>query len=536
MKMYKLLLVDDEKYVMEGLEMKIDWHKYDIEIVGKAQNGLAAYEMIKTRKPDIIITDIYMPKMNGLELIEKTLDLLPHTKAIILSGYQDFKYAQTAIRNKAYDYILKPIKAEKIIKIIEKAKLQIEKELAEIRDEKKLKRQLRESLPVLREKYLKYVLTNKLELISFKKRYQYLDVNLGEKNFVVMAFAVEENKIKEKEKSQLVMIGIKNLIGEIINDSLQGEVLEELSSMIIAIINYNEISNEIEAIEYLQKIGQKIKNAVEKSYNLCLTIGIGRLYKESEYIGDSYKEALEALEYKMFLGKGEVIYYNDVTVSRDNFPMLYPFSKEEQIIKALKIGDVINLKGYIKDFLEFYFNKEQILPRYFKKACMQLTYIILRKLVEWDMELDIYRNSNNNIEIDIDNAESYKKLKEILTKFIINIAAEINKRNKCQNQYYVDKACKYIENNFNKQISLQDISNSVHLTKNYFANLFKSQTGNTVMEYLTEIRINKAQELIKETDLKIYEIAERVGYNNSNYFIKVFKKFLGTTPNNYRNI
>ncbi len=532
--MYKVVLVDDEEYVMEGLEMCIDWQEYNMRIVGKAKNGEDALKIIKKEKPDIIITDIYMPKMDGLDLIEKTLEFLPHVKAIILSGYEDFKYAQTAIRNKAFDYILKPIESEKIEEVIVKAKERIKKEQKKIENEKKLREQLKKSMPILKEKYMRYLLRDILNWEELRNQHDYLNINLEDNNFVVLVMDLEEIKEIESERKQLITLGIKNKIQNKINEKFKGEVLEDYTRRFVVILNYNEKNNEPELIEGLQKITKTIKQTVKNFFGCKLTIGIGRAYREPDYIAKSYQEAKEALEYRIFLNE-EIIYFGDVTITKEKQPLLYPINIEEKLIMAQKLGDVEGAIEQTKNFIEFYRQREDIPPEDLKRSCLQLIYIILRKLVAWNMPLTIFENFKKSIEEDIKSANSCSNLEDSLIAFMKQIAKKINDKKEEQTQSQIKRACDYIENNYDRDLSLSEIASSVHLTRNYFANLFKEKTGKTVMEYLTEIRMRKAQALLKNTELKIYEITERVGFNNSNYFAKVFKKYYQVSPHQYRN-
>lgn len=526
--MYKLVLVDDEQYVIKGLKKCIDWEKYDIEIVGNARNGKEALQIIKDKEPEIVITDIYMPEVNGLKLIEKIQEILPHTKTIILSGYEDFEYAQTAIRGRAFDYLLKPVEIEEMVKIIKKAKKKIDQELKKIKNRKKLEKQLKESLPVLREKYLRYVLTDVYTLKEIKNEYKFLNINLKKENFVVIILKIEELKENCDARKQLQLINIKNIMYKTINEYLSGEVIEEYSRVFIAIINYED-----ETIEEIQKIARKIKRSIHKIYDINLEVGIGNQYKNYNNIPDSYREAEEALEYKLFFNDN-IVYYGDVAVSKEKSPLIYPFNIERKIITSLKMSNIEELEKNIDKFIRFFTSRNNISPEEIKRNCLQLIYTIYKKIIEWDISFNGKNKFNKSIETSIQKAKSFKKLKSSLNEFMLMIIENIQNKKELQNEEDIQKACRFIKNNYQKELSLKDIASSIPLTKNYFANLFKEKTGQTAMSYLKEVRIKKARNLLKKSDLKIYEIAEKIGYNNSNYFSKVFKEYTGFSPSEYR--
>lgn len=533
--MYKLLVVDDEERVRRGLQVSVDWDELDIEIIGEAEDGKEALAIVKKEKPDIIITDIYMPEMDGLQLMKKALEIIPNTKIIILSGYEEFKIARTAIRNKAFDYLLKPVKVEDMVRVIEKAKQKIEYELSRLENEKRIKKQLQESLPVLKERYLDYLLTGRISLKKLKKKYKYLDFNLEDNNFVVMVFVLEGYICHdEDESSQIKKIKFKIMLENIINEKFKTEVLEGYPHKFISIINYNPVEEKEDIVEELHYIGKRIQNIIDENTDKTISLGIGRLYKEAKYISDSYQEALEALEYRLFRGKNQIIYIEDVDVTRAHLIRSYPFDDESEIVMALKIGDIENIEQYIKRFFEHYKEKKCFSPSQLKRACLQLIYNILRKLVEWNIDFDFNITNKESLEVVIDKMNSFEELEQFLIKRVSKIATTINERKINQNQCYIKKAIKYIDKHYKDDITIKDVAQAVYLTPNYFANLFKEETGKTIISYLTEVRIEKAKQLLKTTQLKIYEIAAAVGYQDSKYFGQVFKKQIGITPNDYR--
>lgn len=532
--MKKVVLVDDEEYVIQGLINCIDWSSIDISIAGTATNGIQALEIIKKEKPDIIITDIYMPQMDGLELIEKTLAILPHAKTIILSGYEEFEYAQTAIRNKAYDYILKPVEVEEMEEIIKKAKKKIDQEMSRINNEKQLKKQLRESLPVLKEKYLHYLLTNTLSWNIIKRRFDYLNFNIVDKNVIALVMKIKEVGCIDGERQQLIVFSIKEKILEQFHKKYQVEVMDEYSNTLTIILNYPD-QRQMSIVQDIHDICSMIKEEIKSSFRYDISMGIGRPYKTIDYISESYKEAREALNNCIFLQDEEILYFGDIDIKTDIQPISYPVNIEEKIIMALKIGDVENTRTGIKEFIDFYLKNKNISPERLKRGCLQLVFIILRDLVELKTSIKNMDISKNIIEDTINKSSSWQQLENNMISFIENIAESIKTKKNDQKQLQLKRVCNFIKENYHKDLSLNDIASSIHLTKNYFANLFKEETGKTVMEHLTDIRMQKARSLLKNTDLKIYEITKKVGYNNYNYFACVFKKMNGCSPNEYRN-
>lgn len=530
--MYKMIIVDDDESVRKGLKISIDWSEINIRVVGLAKNGEEALKMVKEEKPEFVITDIYMPKMDGLELTIKIKEVVPYAKVIILSGYEDFDYARTAIRNNAYDYILKPIKAEKMIKIVKKAKKVIDQEMLKLQDERDLKKQLKESLPVLKERYLDYLLSRRLSLEYIKENYKYIELDIEDKKTVVLVIElddIEEMEAKKDEERQIIMLSIKRALNSILNQGFQGEIITHYPNRFVIIMNYENNNN---IIKEITSLCNKMKNFLEDYFDHSITIGIGGLYDDSEQIVNSYQEAIEALEYKIFFGKGNIIYIGDVAINKKQNKYNYPFEQENKIITALKIGDVENIEKYIGEFTTYYLDNNNTFPEEFKRACIQLIYYIFRNLIYWNYSIDIAINS---IEEKIKRAKSHQKVEKYMKRYINNIASKIIQKKESEYNHVVKKVCEYIEEKYSQNINLEDIANSVYLTSNYLSNLFKEETGKTIMNYLTEIRLKKAKKLLLNTEYKVFEVAEKVGYKDARYFSQVFKKNVGITPTTFRN-
>ncbi len=522
--MYKLIIVDDEKRVREALKISIDWEKYDIELVADAEDGDIALKLIKEHSPDIIITDIYMARLNGLELIERLQELVPHAKTIILSGYDNFNYAQTALRNKAFDYLLKPIRFDKLEETIKRAVNKIKDEEQERNNFQKFRKQLQKYLPVIKERYIDYLLSNRLSYKEIKEQEQYLNLNLLDNNFVVLVMDVASNL------TAVERLGIKEAIAELLFAEFNGEIIDNYPNKYNVIINYGEKQDHNQVVKSLLTNSKKIINYINKMYEKIITIGIGGLYKDDENIINSYHEALEALEYKLFYGQGEVYLIQDISSEVTNSQINYPFRIEDEIMMSLKLGNYDNLKSNIQSFFTYYLANEEINPNGLRQACLQLLYTLYKKMIEWNCNIE-----KSGIEDKITSAVSHQELKKVINGYFYYISDHINQEKQKNNNSYINSVCSFIKNNYQRDISLEDIADEVYLSPNYLSNIFKEELGDTIISYLTEVRINNAKDLLINTKLKVYEIAKRVGYKNSTYFGQVFKKKTDLSPQEYRN-
>jgi two-component system response regulator YesN len=535
--MYKMILVDDSERVRNGLKMSMDWPKHQIEIVGEAEDGLEAMELIRDKKPDLIISDVLMPHMNGLELTERALSIVPHAKVILLSGYDNFPYVQTAIRNGAFDYLLKPSRIEELFAIIEKAKQSLEQEKGQIKDVVQLRQQLLQSIPVLKERYLRYLLTGQMSLLEIRKKCDYLNLSIGSHLFTCLVLEIDdEDAVAESARirdNQLLLFAFRNIVEELLREQLFAEIIENYDNQLIMVVSREESQDSKPYLELLQAIARKIQYYIRTYYKVSVSIGIGGIYHEPEWLPESNKEAAEAVQYRLYMGKGSVIYISDVGYKASQEHAMYPYDLEKKLCMALKIGDIHGADGLAKQFLRVVVDDLTPTPDHLHKICLQLVYTLQRKLIEWDI------SAGSILEIaaldeQIKKRKTINQLEMWLLQYINEFAQGIEKNMQQRNVSIVQKAILFMESHYSQDISLQDVAEAVYLTPNYFANLFKERTAETVLNFLADIRINKAKQLLKQSDLKLSDISGQVGYTDAKYFGQVFRKRVGVTPLEYR--
>ncbi|WP_171656414.1 response regulator [Paenibacillus foliorum] len=535
--MYKLILVDDSERVRRGLQLSLDWPSHEIEIIGEAEDGEAAMELIIEMKPDLIISDVLMPHMNGLELTENALRIVPHAKIILLSGYDHFDYVQTAIRNGAFDYLLKPTKVEELLNVINKAKQSIKQELGLLKGVEDLKRQLYQSIPVMKERYLRYLLTGRMTLQEIHDNCDYLQLSIGGNHYSCLvleidepATVIERNRLNDK---QLLLFAFKNIADELFREQFYAEIIENVDNQLVMILSGKDLQDVKRYVESLQALVKKMKYYITRYYKVPVYIGIGGVYETTDWISKSYKEAMEAMEYRIYSGEEGVIFYSDVGYTRTQEHIIYPYDLEKKLCLALKIGDKEGACSYARQFLQAIVGDYPHNPEQLRNICLQLVYTLLRMLMEWNI-------SDGKVMDFAALDEQLKKWKTIehletwLIQYVTGLTNIIEEKMLQRNVSIIQKAVTFMEQHYHRDISLQEVADAVYLTPNYFANLFKERTGETMLNFLSDIRISKAKELLKQPDIKIYEVAERVGYTDAKYFGQVFKKIVGLTPVEYK--
>jgi Response regulator containing CheY-like receiver domain and AraC-type DNA-binding domain len=525
--MIKLLIIDDESDIREGIKCSIDWDKNDILIIGEASNGVEALDVINKTFPDLILVDIRMPLMNGLQLIESLSSTHPYIKAIIVSGYDDFSYAKKALSLGAIDYLLKPCGPDEILEAVLKAKVSIEKYRKETELINKYKIDSFENHQFIRNKYLVSLLNEKIiHADPLMDKFDFIDLEISKNNFTLMIIRfdnyydlIEKSAVQDIEMMKYAAINISQ---EILRSQYICEVFEYKDD-IIALINTDK-TTELQAA-----LMEKLKSEIRNCLKTTVSIGISDHCDQINKLHNSYKEAINAVEHKFFTGENSTIYYNHIKNSYlDN--KSYPINLEKQVINTIESGSKEeiekNFNAFFKTIIEKDTNKKHLL-----KVCRTFLFSIYHFVVENNgdgneimKEIDELSEATRCSTIDQLNSEVYK---------IVLLAYEKLNHNKIGNKF-VQNAMDYINDNYDKNIDLETVAKNIYISPSYVSSLFKQVLGINFVDYLHKFRLKKACSLLKDNKLKAYEVAYMVGYNDDKYFSQIFKKYLGLTPSQYR--
>ncbi|MZQ86350.1 response regulator [Paenibacillus sp. 5J-6] len=531
--MYKIIIADDEDNVREGIRDSLNWAELGFEVVGDFINGDEVIQAAGTLKPDVVLTDINMPLVDGLEVTRYLSENHPLTKVIILTGYDEFEYAQQALKLKVYDYILKPNTADELREMLSKLKAALDDETRQVEDLGMLKQQLRESLPLVRERYLNQLVTGDLRESNIDDKLAYLEIDLKANYYLVAVIDVDDQgelkKLFPGSESELLYFAVCNISGEMISREKNGVVFQNNDDKTVVIL----FDDDMEVLSRAAtRIFEEIKVSVREYLKFTVSIGVGDIMSSLKNIHYSHKRALSALEYRFFLGKNRIIHSGDM---EGGLGERVPYDKlwEKKLITAIKSGtqqeiDVI-VEKIIKNLKESYLSMD--------RCYIHVQHIIVSIMDALD-DLDIGETTHSKISSPLTEIYGLITLDEIedwLKTYCSRITGIIlETRNKCSKMQAV-KAEAYIRENYaDTNISMDMVCKYLVLSTSYFSLIFKNHTGETFIGYLTRIRVEKAKELLKCTDLKTYEIANRTGYLDPHYFNLIFKKATGMTPTVYR--
>ncbi len=535
--MIKVFLVEDEFNVREKMKRNINWQENDLVLVGEAGDGEMAYPMIHSTRPDIVITDIRMPFMDGLELSRLIKENLPDIKVIILSGYDEFEYAKQAINIGIIDYLLKPISSQQILESIKRvtAIIEKEKEQKETYDSYKLK--VNETEKTQRIKFFNDLVTSKLQVSDIIRYSKEMNINISASYYNMLLLKLDIQSEGEQYYYK------KNLE---IGGQIEKVFMEHSFSLVFnresegwAIL----IKGEEEDLSDLVKRCLQLIDEILKKEEIGYYIGIGAETNRLSHIAYCFDTANKALAYSYVLKDQKVVYYKKIDEKdsiiqfEDNTSIkdidISTFDKK-RIETFLKNG----LKVEIDEFVTEYINSigEGIKSFMFRQYSMMSIYFsIISFIKELGYSEEYILENYGDIKQVIKVVGTKEGMEEALRE-MLNYSLKL--RDTVSEDKYatlINDAKEYIEQNYNNEIiSLNSVAEYVNISPSHFSTIFSQETGQTFVSYLTEIRMKKAKELLRCSNMKTLEVGYAVGYKDPHYFSYIFKKTQNLTPKEYK--
>lgn len=530
------MLVDDEFTVRKRVIDKIDWHKYGFEIVCEAGNGQEALEMFQQYIPDVVITDIKMPYMDGLELSERILQSYPYTKIIILTGFDEFEYAKKSIGLQIVDYILKPISSKTLIEVLQNIKIKIDDEIQTRRDLNYLQQHYEKSYPIMKNSFLKGLVHGEYydnqEIIG---GLEYYEVELESEAYAVSVISIDsfhkERPILGQKESELKKIALLNIMDEVDQRVKIGTYFLDGDKVILILQLIHD--DELEFLRTQSTKLEEIRQGVEKYLPYTVTIGVGYRCSELEQLNMSLQSALNAHDYKKLVGKNRIIYIQDL---ESNHKDMLQFSEAHQrrLVRSLKSGNKEEFHEVMGQIF-LYIKKSQVSFTAYEIYLYEVITVLIRTAKEMDMDINKLFTINQNIYKHLRNLQDLGDILNEFLEFGDCIVAHNAKGLMYSADHMVLDAKKYILENFREpDLNVDQISTFLHYSPNYFSSTFKKVTGQAFMTYLLMVRLEAGKDLLATTDKKTFEIAMDVGFSSPNYFSFCFKKHVGISPSAYR--
>ena len=537
MDLYSIILVDDEEEVRKSIIKKIEWQAAGFKLIGDAENGEDAIEKIEVLEPDVVLTDIRMPYMDGLVLAEKIRQRYPSMKVVIFSGYDDFEYAQKAIKLNVTEYILKPVNVEELTSILKRIKTNLDHEIEEKRNVSRLRENYKKSLPIIREQFFNDLVHKNMQKEFVEQKLKEYDIPLGgARKWILAAVDVEQGELGKSltlhQEEELIPISVMQIVREKLEGYCRFVLFQSVSEaemvVIIALDDDNSITG---LIDVFGDISKETKRILE----VPVTIGIGHSCGELSEIPNAYQSAIDALGYKAIAGKGNTIYINDmepVGVGKLEFDSI----AESDFISAIKFGPGEKIEAAVTEIIE---NMESAKVHFRQQQIYMFGVLnsIIRMMQQYDMALEEIMGGELEYMAVFDKIQKKEEFGPWLYKIAQKLNQAINKERDLTTRQVIHEARQYIMDHYqNPDLSVEIICRHLHMSPAYFSTLFKKETGQAYIAYLTDLRLSKAVELLNNTDDKTYVIAAKVGYQEQNYFSYVFKKKFGVSPTKFRGV
>lgn len=504
---YHVLIVDDESAIKKGLKQLIQKIAPNCVIDATASDGLEAIEIVKQCHPDIVITDIKMPGCNGLELSRYLYENYPEIKIIMLTGFADFAYAQAAINYRVCEFLLKPTSKDKLFEAIAKAQ-------KEIREEREQSGILKQNIVLFREKILQEIIAG-VPADDFSDSYSKFFPHNIEYYFCV---AFKSKSTVAKSKNSLTLI--RNILEQQLEDQYIFRYGDTINCLYL-------ISSPVDAAyERVKLFSEDIVKLSQSLYDTPIIAGISSLKQMLDALPSANSEALDALLSSFFVSQ-PVCYYGSLP-KRDNLPQLDYRRTLYALEKNVDHQEYEDARRVIIQLFRT-FRNQNITPAHVRYVSGQISYILYRAAI---------RNELNDIDLRImstmDSSSSANELEDLLLSILRNIEHEVARSRKNMN-HIIKRTLQYIDLHLSEDISLEAISEIVNTNPSYLSRVFKKECGETLTEYTTRRRIERAKELLLQPDQLVYQVSNLVGFNDPAYFSTIFKKHTGISPKEYKN-
>lgn len=539
--MYRILIADDEAYIRDLVAKNINQSELDMEVVGCAEDGKEAIDMVKELEPDILITDICMPNISGIDLIKAIKESGVNVKTVIISGYDDFAYAKSAMELGVTNYLLKPFLPDELYEVLGKIKEELENKASLLRNMTELQTQFEDNVLYIQERFIKNLLQDKSDSANIIQEGKSIRLDLEGNYYCSGILKIQSDSLKNKWNFSNQNVVEEFLI--IIKDDYFDKSIKTYAVSFhdnqLTMIFCSTHTDLYEFYSGIRSSFERINQSLQKYYNMQLICTLGKIYSKVEQLSSSYKEALSVIKYILPEDKC-VIHYDEAKQMRDMLQketvQKKPQELKEELILNIKLAKKEKALLLLDKILKYYEGLYATNPEFAGMSIFELVFSIETALMESGETSNIWQE---------DEMKQYFKnqilcgtlldTKHLLQNYIIRKCDEFSNIIINQSDKLIYDIKTLIKHNLsNEDFNLESASAQLFFSPNYVRQLFKQKTGEGFTEYLIRMRMEKASELLKDPFSKIQDISEVTGYSNQRYFSSCFKKYYGCTPTEYR--
>lgn len=534
--MYSLLVVDDDYWMRKHLKENIPWADYNILLSGEAEDGEEAMEKLSQLNIDILIVDINLPGISGIDLVEIVIKQYPHIKIILISGYKEFEYARRAVGLGVLDYVLKPFEEEKLISVVAKAIKELDALKVNTLKIEKINRIADISVELLRKKFYEELISKDNDVMWVREKIDSLQLNLDvDDRYAVLILEIDNlnSAIGNMSIEEIYTLksGIIELTGKILSNCLNAIIIESGGPRYAAIVSSGGHGNISDFNNILMTEGECVRKSVLECFNHTVTIGVGNICENIFGTRRSYENAGKILAGKFFAGNNRLL--TALNNSGGEAGSLSYKGILKEIIEGIRKCDREIVAELLCKFKAAIKNKTGNDNNYIKRTIIHFIEEMLDQSGKSVLDNDlVFGDLNiNSIIYGCETLDEIFIYLESILNLLINQVLE-QRNNKTRN--LVGDILKYIEENYSEDLYLDKIAAKVEMHPVYLCRVFKKETGENLIHYLMKFRIEKSKQLLCNPGIKIYEIALMVGYENMKTFSRIFKTVVGQTPKEFR--
>lgn len=534
--MIKVLIVDDEFIIREGLKT-FPWSDYGCEVVGEAENGEEGLLAIRALQPDIVFTDIRMPGMDGLALAKEIELEFPHIAILLLTGYDDFSYAQEAVRLGIRDYILKPTDFQVIGEMLQKLIDSIHATQAKQEYYRKMQRRMESALPYLRSRLIGDLMNGRyFSEEEARKNFEVLEMDTGA--YVVVSAAGSPRRPGrpgDSRERQLLELSIEDICMNRFREYAREAIVCANRQRMVFLLVFASPTPDGSCTAAALKACSEIQQSAAKQLEADLSFGIGGPTRCLTQLYNAGIEANRALDHRFFIGENAIIPFSDLNMNK-------------RALRSLSLGTIDDLHGMVCA------GNTAAIRSFFQELSQELSNggtgeigEVRKRIIE--LVLRVAWAANNSMETRAeDSLSEFEFMQSALScptqEQLLSLAQDTICRlaDRCREEFnvrsggIVGKIVRYIHDHHMDDLSLDLLAEHFQLSSAYISRLLRNKTGKSFMEILANDRMEHAKKLLKSGRYKVNEVAETVGYQDLSYFIQTFKKRFGMTPNEYKNL
>jgi two-component system response regulator YesN len=525
-----VIIVDDDDVIRGSLERNIPWNELEYRVVGTAEDGIAGLELIEEFEPDIVITDIRMPCMDGLSMLKEVKIRGYHPRTIILSGHDEFEYARTAISLSVDAYIDKPLDRDGFIETLNRSREKLE-------NERRFTVRARNSLPLLRQAFFSRLFSGYYrDPAAVKEQTDFLEISLGDGPFLCVAARLDPLCPEIKKRGALGKEFLKDSVLKLVREGLGNFYslyhcdLDETGFMLLI-----ETGGDREKTAAISQRLEELIHSSRSRYKVPLTLGLSGVHAGIPGIAGACQEAAKALSCDHIFGSGRIISIQDLNLNGSKTSLeMHSFARE--LAMAIRFTDYDLVEKQLSGLNQKIREGIDIPMVKIKMDASAMAFAMINEADSWLKEESAEaQKAFDRAYKKIQQAGAIEETLDSLRALAFRIIELIENTRLSHHQTIIHKALHYIETNYqNNSLSLEDAASAAGVSQSHLCFLFKKKINTSFQKCLTKLRMDRAVALFKETDFKTYEIAEMVGYSNAQYFSVSFKKYTGYSPLHFR--